>query len=137
MFFKGTLEERSKPKETRQISEDKFVVTTNYDYDMEKIKDIAKAFFLPAIVMMFTHFRYGYVQPLVFQAILPWRQYWGMPIVRVHFLGAKAEGENKRPWKGGIDAMWVVVLVSGGRDRGRSLIMFSIFPGSAWCSPRR
>ena len=74
---------------------------------MDRLRDAAKSFFIPALVTVVMHFRYGYVQPLVLQIIFPWRQYLSMPLVKVHVFGNKPEGDLKRPWKGGFDQMWV------------------------------
>lgn len=87
----------SRPDEWRTVS--------NYDYDMKQLQDMGKGFFIPAIVTLVAHFRYGYVQPLILQIVFPWMQYLNMPVVKVHALGKKAEGDLKRPWKGGLEGM--------------------------------
>ncbi|KAI9016093.1 inorganic phosphate transporter Pho88 [Hyaloraphidium curvatum] len=85
--------------------DDKLVNTTNEEYDREKLTEAFRAFLFPALLTLFAHFRWGYVQPLILQIFVPWRQYFNLPIFRVHVLGEKAEGDLRRPWKGGMDSM--------------------------------
>lgn len=45
------------------------------------------------------HFWFKFTQPLIFQSLLPWKNFFTLPVVQIRLFGFKAEGSLARPWK--------------------------------------
>lgn len=73
--------------------------TTVMKYDMLKIKEVYKQTVIPVAIIMFLHFKFGYVRPLLLQSILPFRNVYSNPLVQIHLLGKQAVGDLARPFK--------------------------------------
>ena len=49
--------------------------------------------------MSVMHFWFKFTQPLIFQSLLPWKNFFTMPVIQIRLFGWKAEGSLARPWK--------------------------------------
>lgn len=45
------------------------------------------------------HLWFKFTQPLIFQSLLPWKNFFTLPVVQIRLFGFKAEGTLARPWK--------------------------------------
>jgi len=77
----------------------KAVVTTVTEYDEENIRQVIKQTCISILVIALVHWKWGYVQPLVLQSVLPFRTLYANKALKIHLLGKKAEGDLQRPWK--------------------------------------
>ncbi|CAG8492074.1 3592_t:CDS:2 [Acaulospora colombiana] len=75
------------------------VETTFRDYDLGKIMELFKQTCTSVLFMLVLHLYFGFTQPLFIQSILPLKSLYQHPVVQIHLLGKKAEGELKRPFK--------------------------------------
>lgn len=50
-------------------------------------------------ILALLHFKWDFVQPLVLQAVLPWKNLLTAPVIAVNLFGKKAAGDLQRPWK--------------------------------------
>ncbi|KAF8970492.1 hypothetical protein BGZ46_010498 [Entomortierella lignicola] len=88
--------EQPKPLSGEQA---KLVTTTNMAYDLEQNAQAQKQAFFGLILMVFLHFQFGVIRPLVVQSILPVKNALQSKWAQVHLFGKPAEGDLKRPWK--------------------------------------
>ncbi|KAF9106689.1 hypothetical protein BGX27_009054 [Mortierella sp. AM989] len=79
--------------------EPKIVNTTNMAYDLEQNASAQKQAFFGLLFMIFLHFQFGVIRPLVVQSILPIKNALQSKWALVHLFGKPAEGDLKRPWK--------------------------------------
>ncbi|KAF9358433.1 hypothetical protein BGX26_001778 [Mortierella sp. AD094] len=77
----------------------KLITTTNMAYDLEQNAQAQKQAFFGLIFMIFLHFQFGVIRPLVVQSILPVKNALQSKWAQVHLFGKPAEGDLKRPWK--------------------------------------
>lgn len=61
----------------------------------QQIKQIV----LGCCILILVHYKWGFVQPLFLQCVLPFKNLFDAKVVKVHLLGQKAEGELQRPFK--------------------------------------
>ncbi|KAG0305056.1 hypothetical protein BGZ98_004648 [Dissophora globulifera] len=90
----------------------KVVTTTNMEYDLEQNTQAQKQALIGLAVMVFLHFQWGMIRPLVVQSILPVKNVLQSKIAKVHLFGKPATGDLRRPWK----ADSPFAALSGGRD---------------------
>ncbi|KAI9595445.1 inorganic phosphate transporter Pho88 [Syncephalis fuscata] len=76
-----------------------FITTTVCEYDQQQFWQQIKQVGTSVALLGFIHYKWGYVQPLLLQSILPVKSLFDSPAIQVHLLGKPAEGELKRPWK--------------------------------------
>ncbi|KAF9199236.1 hypothetical protein BGZ49_010675, partial [Haplosporangium sp. Z 27] len=88
--------EQPKPLSGEQA---KLVTTTNMAYDLEQNAQAQKQALFGLILMVFLHFQFGVIRPLVVQSILPVKNALQSKWAQVHLFGKPAEGDLKRPWK--------------------------------------
>lgn len=70
-----------------------------YDYDLAEVQKNMNQVFSGLVIMSAMHFWFKFTQPLVFQSLLPWKNFFSMPVVQIRLFGWKAEGNLARPWK--------------------------------------
>ncbi|KAG0318050.1 hypothetical protein BGZ99_005902 [Dissophora globulifera] len=90
----------------------KVLTTTNMEYDLEQNTQAQKQALIGLAVMVFLHFQWGMIRPLVVQSILPVKNVLQSKIAKVHLFGKPATGDLRRPWK----ADSPFAALSGGRD---------------------
>jgi len=69
------------------------------DYDMAELRKFIQQTAISLCLLSFLHYKYDYVQPLILQSILPFKNVWSMPLFKIHVLKKAAAGALKRPWK--------------------------------------
>ncbi|KAG0256202.1 hypothetical protein BG011_004696 [Mortierella polycephala] len=79
--------------------EPKLTATTNMAYDLEQNAQAQKQALIGLVVMVFLHFQFGVIRPLVVQSILPVKNALQSKFAQVHLFGKPADGDLKRPWK--------------------------------------
>ncbi|KAF9362311.1 hypothetical protein BGX34_006427 [Mortierella sp. NVP85] len=79
--------------------EPKLIVTTNMKYDLEQNAQAQKQALIGLTLMVFLHFKFGVIRPLVVQSILPLKNALQSKWAQVHLFGKAAEGDLRRPWK--------------------------------------
>ncbi|KAF9916617.1 hypothetical protein BX616_003330 [Lobosporangium transversale] len=77
----------------------KLITTTVMAYDLEQNAQAQKQALIGLALMVFLHFQFGVIRPLVVQSILPVKNALQSKWAQVHLFGKPAEGELKRPWK--------------------------------------
>ncbi|KAJ3143136.1 hypothetical protein HK100_008255 [Physocladia obscura] len=75
-------------------------VTTNVtDYDITKSNEALQQTALGVLMMCVMHFKFGYIRPLLLQAILGLKNVAGTQLFEIYILGKPATGALQRPWK--------------------------------------
>ncbi|KAJ2789784.1 phosphate transporter (Pho88), partial [Coemansia guatemalensis] len=74
------------------------IVTTVSKYDLGEIAKLQKSTLFTAAIVVFMHFKFGYIQPLILQSLLPMLNLYKNPLVQIHILGKPAIDSLKRPW---------------------------------------
>jgi hypothetical protein len=72
---------------------------TVQEYDSEQVKSQLKQLLIGTLITGFIHFKWGYVQPLILQAVMGPMNLYGAPLIMVHLLGKPAVGKYQRPFK--------------------------------------
>jgi hypothetical protein len=70
-----------------------------YDYDLAEVQKNLNQVLSGLVIMSGLHFWFKFTQPLIFQSLLPWKNFFTMPVVQIRLFGFKAEGCLARPWK--------------------------------------
>jgi hypothetical protein len=70
-----------------------------YDYDMAELQKNLNQVLSGLVIMSVMHFWLKFTQPLIFQSLLPWKNFFTMPLIQIRLFGFKAEGSLERPWK--------------------------------------
>lgn len=70
-----------------------------HDYDLAEVQKNLNQVFSGLVIMSGLHFWFKFTQPLIFQSLLPWKNFFTMPVVQIRLFGFKAEGSLARPWK--------------------------------------
>ncbi|KAI9145895.1 inorganic phosphate transporter Pho88 [Paraphysoderma sedebokerense] len=75
------------------------VTTTNHKYDLAELSKSFNQTLIQVGILGFLHVKFGYIQPLLLQAVLPLKNLFSSPLVQIYVLGKddKAQG-LKRPW---------------------------------------
>ncbi|KAF9895712.1 hypothetical protein BX616_008999, partial [Lobosporangium transversale] len=79
--------------------EPKVITTTNMEYDLEQNGQAQKQAIFGLALMVFLHFQFGVIRPLVVQSILPLKNAVQSKVAQIYLFDKPAEGELKRPWK--------------------------------------
>ncbi|KAJ2538337.1 phosphate transporter (Pho88) [Coemansia sp. RSA 1933] len=74
------------------------IVTTNVKHDVGEIGKLQKSTLLTVGIVIFMHFKFGYIQPLILQTLLPMLNMYKSPLFQIHILGKPAVDDLKRPW---------------------------------------
>lgn len=69
------------------------------DYDLSELKKMVQQTVLSTLFMTVLHFKFNFVQPLIFQSIPPMKQLFEAPLTRIYLYGKAATGDLKRPFK--------------------------------------
>lgn len=69
------------------------------DYDLAEVAKHLNQVAMGAVFMSVLHFWFKFTQPLIFNSILPWKNFFTLPVVQIRLFGWKAEGSLARPWK--------------------------------------
>ncbi|KAG0315041.1 hypothetical protein BGZ99_007703 [Dissophora globulifera] len=77
----------------------KLITTTNMEYDLEQNAQAQKQALIGLAAMVFLHYQFGVIRPLVVQSILPIKNAVQSKFAQVHLFGKPAEGDLRRPWK--------------------------------------
>ncbi|KAJ9078758.1 phosphate transporter (Pho88) [Entomophthora muscae] len=75
------------------------IIATHCEYDSDELKKFARNSFLSVAISVFLHFKFGYLQPIFIQSVMPLKNLMSNPIVRIHLLKHPAEGVLRRPFK--------------------------------------
>ncbi|KAJ1549040.1 hypothetical protein HK405_010833 [Cladochytrium tenue] len=73
--------------------------TTVKEYDLSKNNEQLQQYFITLGLMIFMHFQWGYLRPLIIQSLLGLRTLYSVPLFQVYILDKKAADDLKRPWK--------------------------------------
>lgn len=72
---------------------------TTREYDESEIVKLLRTTLTTMAIIAFMHFKFGYIQPLILQSILPLKNVLlDAPLFQVHLFGKPAEDKLKRPW---------------------------------------
>ncbi|KAJ1728867.1 phosphate transporter (Pho88) [Coemansia biformis] len=74
------------------------IVTTVSRYDIGEVAKLQKSSMFTAAIVMFMHFKFGYIQPLILQSLLPILNLFKSPLFQIYILGKPATDSLKRPW---------------------------------------
>ncbi|KAF9352451.1 hypothetical protein BGX26_009737 [Mortierella sp. AD094] len=88
--------EQPKPFSGEQPKE---VTTTVMEYDLEQNSQVLKQNLVTLALMVFMHFKFGVIRPLIIHSILPIKNVFESKWAQVHLLGKPAVGDLARPWK--------------------------------------
>ena len=69
------------------------------EYDIREVNKQMQQTVISLLIMCVLHGWFNFVQPLILQAILPWKTLLTLPVVRIHLWGSEATGDLARPWK--------------------------------------
>ncbi|KAI0223659.1 phosphate transporter (Pho88), partial [Massospora cicadina] len=75
------------------------IITTHVEYDLDELKKVARNSVISVAVAIFLHLKFGYLQPIFIQSVLPLKNLMSNPIVRIHLLKHPADGVLRRPFK--------------------------------------
>ncbi|KAJ2680354.1 phosphate transporter (Pho88) [Coemansia spiralis] len=74
------------------------IVTTNVKYDLGEVAKLQKSTLMTVAIVVFMHFKFGYVQPLILQTLLPALNTYKNQLFQIYVLGKPATDSLKRPW---------------------------------------
>ncbi|KAJ2718121.1 phosphate transporter (Pho88) [Coemansia sp. Benny D115] len=74
------------------------IETTVAKYDLGELAKLQKSSLFTAAIVTFMHFKFGYIQPLILQSILPLLSMYKSQLFQIHVLGKPATDSLKRPW---------------------------------------
>ncbi|KAJ2501302.1 phosphate transporter (Pho88) [Coemansia sp. RSA 1972] len=74
------------------------VVTTVAKYDLGEVAKLQKSTLFTTAIVLFMHFKFGYIQPLILQSLLPLLNLYKNQLFQIHLLGKPATDSLKRPW---------------------------------------
>ncbi|SAM02534.1 hypothetical protein [Absidia glauca] len=81
-------------------TKDTLVVTNFADYDKSEVLKGLKQSGIGLAMVTFLHFKFGYVQPLIIQAILGFKTFFTTKEARIHlFNQSTSSGDLKRPFR--------------------------------------
>ncbi|KAJ3003531.1 phosphate transporter (Pho88) [Thoreauomyces humboldtii] len=75
------------------------ITTTHKEYDLKKLKEVAKSQLVSLGMIALMHFKWGYLRPLLLQSILGLKALYDAQLVQIHLFGTPATGALQRPWK--------------------------------------
>ncbi|KAJ3083575.1 hypothetical protein BCR33DRAFT_722317 [Rhizoclosmatium globosum] len=75
------------------------ITTTVKEYDAKKADETMQQTVLAVVMMGIMHFQFGFIRPLLLQAIMGLRNVYTTPLFELYILGKPATGALARPWK--------------------------------------
>ncbi|KAI8075294.1 inorganic phosphate transporter Pho88 [Gongronella butleri] len=92
--------EPSRPGWDGVDTKEKLVVITYADYDKQEVYKAMKQSAIGIAMVTFLHFKFGYIQPLIMQAILGFKAFFMTKEAKIHlFNQPTTSGELKRPFR--------------------------------------
>ncbi|KAI8333303.1 inorganic phosphate transporter Pho88 [Chlamydoabsidia padenii] len=92
--------EPAKPTWDGTTSKDSLIVTSFAEYDKNEVWKGLKQSGIGLAMVTFLHFKFGYVQPLIIQAILGFKIFFTTKEARIHlFNQSNSSGDLKRPFR--------------------------------------
>eukprot|EP00695_Tsukubamonas_globosa_P001104 TRINITY_DN204_c0_g1_i2.p2 TRINITY_DN204_c0_g1~~TRINITY_DN204_c0_g1_i2.p2 ORF type:complete len:130 (+),score=69.61 TRINITY_DN204_c0_g1_i2:363-752(+) len=93
--------EQAQAQSSGESTEPKFVQMTVHDYDKEQLVAYLKQMCIGAAITCFIHYKWGYPQPLLFQAVMNPMGLFDNPLAKIYLLGRTEETDAKlqRPFK--------------------------------------
>ena len=70
-----------------------------FDYDLSEAKKQFNSVITTLLMTSIMHFCFKFTPPLIIQSLLPWKNFFCLPVVKIRVLGYAAEGKLERPWK--------------------------------------
>ncbi|KAJ1668955.1 phosphate transporter (Pho88) [Coemansia sp. RSA 1694] len=74
------------------------IETTVCRYDLAEVAKLQKSSMFTIAIVAFMHFKFGYIQPLILQTLLPMLNLYKHQLFQIHILGKPAVDGLKRPW---------------------------------------
>ncbi|KAJ1895002.1 phosphate transporter (Pho88) [Kickxella alabastrina] len=74
------------------------IETTMCKYDLAELAKLQKSSMFTIAIVGFMHFKFGYIQPLILQSILPMLNLYKNQLFQIYILGKPATDSLKRPW---------------------------------------
>ncbi|KAJ2013089.1 hypothetical protein GGI06_003934, partial [Coemansia sp. S85] len=74
------------------------IETTFCRYDLGEVAKLQKSSLFTIAIVAFMHFKFGYIQPLILQTLLPMLNLYKSQLFQIHILGKPAVDSLKRPW---------------------------------------
>ncbi|KAI8325227.1 hypothetical protein GQ54DRAFT_246967, partial [Martensiomyces pterosporus] len=74
------------------------IETTVCKYDLSEVAKLQKSTLFTVAIVLFMHFKFGYIQPLILQSILPLFNLYKNPLFQIHVLSKPAVDSLARPW---------------------------------------
>ncbi|KAJ2813337.1 phosphate transporter (Pho88) [Coemansia furcata] len=74
------------------------IETTVCRYDLAEVAKLQKSSMFTIAIVAFMHFKFGYIQPLILQTLLPMLNLYKSQLFQIHILGKPAVDSLKRPW---------------------------------------
>ncbi|KAJ2746629.1 hypothetical protein GGI20_001209 [Coemansia sp. BCRC 34301] len=74
------------------------IETTVCRYDLAEVAKLQKSSMFTIAIVAFMHFKFGYIQPLILQTLLPMLNLYKHQLFQIHILGKPAVDSLKRPW---------------------------------------
>ena len=68
-------------------------------YDESKLTEAMNQLIFSFLFMMFLHWKFEFVHPLLLQSIIPLKTAFFAPMVQLHIMGKPATGDLERPFK--------------------------------------
>ncbi|KAJ1673474.1 hypothetical protein EV182_005158 [Spiromyces aspiralis] len=105
IFYLKTLVESKNDQSRLEYTEPQLggqqthVATTVKEYDLKDIKRVRNSTLTTAAVVLFMFWKFGFVQPMIFQTILPIFNMIKSPLFQIYLLGKPATGDLARPWR--------------------------------------
>lgn len=72
---------------------------TVMEYDLKLVQEFIRQTTISTCILLFMHYKWEFIQPLIIQSILPLKAAIFLPIFQIHLLRRPAEGDLKRPFK--------------------------------------
>lgn len=72
---------------------------TIMEYDLKLVQEFIRQTTISLCILLFMHYKWEFIQPLIIQSILPLKAAIFLPIFQIHLLRRPAEGDLKRPFK--------------------------------------
>ncbi|KAJ2634789.1 hypothetical protein GGF40_003992 [Coemansia sp. RSA 1286] len=74
------------------------IKTSVCKYDLGELSKLQKSTLFTVAIVGFMHFKFGYVQPLILQSIMPMMNMYKNQLFQIHVLGKPAVDGLQRPW---------------------------------------
>ncbi|KAJ1994840.1 phosphate transporter (Pho88) [Dimargaris cristalligena] len=75
------------------------VETTFRDHDLAEVDKQMKSVAITMAMLGFMNYKWGFIQPLFLQSVLPLKTFFTSNLVKIHLFHKAAVGDLTRPWK--------------------------------------